>query len=156
MGAIGRILAIIVMGAVLLAISGIPLAFSIAAAATPDKPPSMLALTAPYVAVAAVTLFVAIAAPTARIAWGRLCIIAGVAGFALPLEGLLASALMSAQIVGRADSAAGRAGEAIGAGLGMAAISGVAAFVGIFVGLAFVAAGALTLHGAARPLRIGA
>ena len=156
MGAIGRILAIVVMGAVLLTVGAVPLAFSIAAAATPEAPPSMLGLTAPYLAVAGLTIYVAVAAPTARIAWGRLCVLAGLAGFALPLEGLLASSLMSAHIVGHAGTAAGRAGEAVGAGLGMAAISGVAAFIGIFIGLVFVVAGALTLHGAARPIRLNA
>jgi hypothetical protein len=153
MGILGRLLAIVVMGAALLALVAVPISVFSAASALDHAPVFW-----PFAAAVAVTIFIALASPTARIAWGRLCVVAGLAGFALPLEAFVGSIGLNAAIVGQhanqLSAPAAQAGAAIGAGLATVAVSGVAAFVGIFVGLIFVVAGFFTLRGAPRPIGV--
>jgi hypothetical protein len=95
-------------------------------------------LMGPGVAVVA-TLLIIFFAPTGRIAWGRLCLLNGLASLALPLAGIAYAAMfghVAMQHVGADEGA--KAGLAIGAGLGGAMVAGMFGFVGFFLGAIFL------------------
>jgi hypothetical protein len=150
MGVVGRIVAIAVMGCVLFALIAIPIATAFAAASG-SAALSAPAAFGPVGVVAALTMFVAVLAPTARIAWGRLFVLAGLAGFALPFQGLIVSAVVGSATI---TAAGGHPGAAAGAALAGVVLTSAAAFLGLFIGLIFVVAAYFTLRGAPRPLRI--
>ena len=148
--------AIVIMGAILFALVAFPISFAFSALSV-SHAPAFTNVVLPFGIVAALTIWIATAAPTARIAWGRLFILAGLGGFALPLEGFVASLALNASTMaehsGQLNTPGAHAGAAIGAGVTTLAVSGVTAFVGIFVGLIFVVVGYFTLRDARRPLR---
>ena len=80
----------------------------------------------------------------ARSVWSRLCLVNGLAGFALPLVAIAASVMVAPKVVNSASFAAGGtyasdAGATAGAVLGGALVTGAAAFIGFFVGAIFLA-----------------
>jgi hypothetical protein len=148
MGFVSRVLAVVVMGVALFFLTALPLTTAFVAASGPSGP-SVVAAFAPVFGVSVVTIVVAVTAPTARIAWGRLFLFGGLAGFALPFQGALVSAAVGSAI---GAGASGAPGAAAGLVLGGAVMTGVAAFFGLFVGLIFVVAAYFILRGAPRPL----
>ena len=159
MSIVARLLAILLMGAVVLALIAFPIALgavesSLGAGA---KDPPFFSILAPFLAIAAPVLWIGARAPTARIAWGRLTAIAAIGAFALPLEGFVGTALLGSNLVSNVTSpgvntAAAHAGMIAGVGLATVAISGVLAFLGFFLGVILTIAAYLTLHNAPRPL----
>jgi hypothetical protein len=154
MSIVSRILAIVIMGAVGLGLIAFPMGMSIQETVLQGNGSSSnLPIIAPFLAVALLTIVIALWAPTARIAWGRLCVVNGLAGFALPLQGVLFSMLFGSTMLAHTTSATDpvvKAGARLGAGLAGAAITGALAFVGIFIGLIFIVAGYFVLRDAPR------
>lgn len=150
MGVLSRILAIVIMGAVFWVLVAVPISTALVASSTvagASAPASLV----PTVIVAAVAILVTVFAPTARIAWGRLFVLAGLAAFALPFQGVILSAIIGSVVtLGLGGNTAATAGVALGGAL----VTGIAAFFGFFLGLIFVVSAYFTLRGAPRPLRI--
>ena len=92
------------------------------------------------------TIAVTVFAPTGQIAWGRLCLLNGVASLGLPLAGIVFSALL-----GHAVSGAAKAGAKIGVGLGGLIVPGVLGLVGSFLGAIFLVLAFAILRNAPRP-----
>lgn len=133
---VGRVLAALLMGVLLLALSGL---LHTAAAATLGAGWSYLWVT--WLVAVLATIFVAVGAPTARIAWGRLCLINGLAAaavFVATMAGVPPVGAVSGEI---ADQAAWLGvAQPLGAALGAALLSGALGIVAI--GLAVVLVGA--------------
>ena len=85
---------------------------------------------------------------------GRLCVLNGLGGFALPLQGLLFSALFGSTTFAHTTSAttspAVQTGAKLGLGLAGAAITGALTFVGVFIGIIFIIAAYFVLRDAPR------
>ena len=145
MSIVSRILAIVILGAVALCLIAFPMAMSITFAETKDPLPTF----APFLAVAVLTIFIVLWAPTARIAWGRLFVLNGLAAFALPLQGILYSALEKLATLARTPADL-HLGATLGVGLFGTAITGALALVGFFMGVIFIVAGYFVLRGAPR------
>jgi hypothetical protein len=82
-----------------------------------SKPLGGLDLLGPGIAVAA-TIAVTVFAPTGRIAWGRLCLLNGLASLGLPLASLVFSVLLGHHASRRAVPDAAKTGAKIGPGFG--------------------------------------
>ena len=154
MGAVSRFFAILVMGAAAFCVVGIPSGMSIISSQIGGSQ-SVFSIVAPFVAIAVLTILIAMLAPTARIAWGRLCVLNGLASFALPFQGLLLSTLIgSLAITQLHNGTAGHSGAEVGAMLGAGAfgvaLTSALAFVGFFLGMIFVVAGYFILRAAPR------
>ena len=134
MSVVSRILAIIIMGAIALGLIAFPVGMLKTSLGMENPQSYALEISVPFLAVATLTIFIALWAPTARIAWGRLCVLNSLAAFALPLQGIIFSRLFGFH--------PGAACAAITAGL---------AFIGFFAGVIFLVAGYFVLRGAPRP-----
>lgn len=95
----------------------------------------------------------AVLAPTARRAFGRGFLLSGAALVALPLSMALLSGRAFNEVVGSA-AAGDQAFTAVGAGLGAAAVTGAAAFIGIILGMIFLIAGLVLSLGGRREVVI--
>ena len=71
---VSRILAIIIMGAIALGLVAFPIGMSKTSLGMGNSQSYALEISVPFLALAALTIFIALWAPTARIAWGRLCV----------------------------------------------------------------------------------
>ena len=134
---VNKIFAAIVMGHVGWFCVGVPITLVVVPLTADPHPWVGWAFVGPAIAVVA-TIAVTVFAPTGRIAWGRLCLINGVASLGLPLAGIVFSMLLGHQ----ADAAT--AGTKI-------SVSGTLWFVGLSLGAVFVTLGLAILRNAARP-----
>ena len=105
----------------------------------------------PTLFVAALTLWVAVRAPSARVAWGRLFVLAGAAALALPFHALALSSIAGSHLLAT-NGGGGRESAAVAAGVGIAAVAtiGAAAVFGFFAGAILLIAGLMTLRRPAR------
>ena len=148
---VGRVLAIVVMGLLLLAISG--LIRSAAAGQAGDAMPSIWIV---WLAAGAATLALAAFASSARLAWGRLCLLNGLASLTLLLVSLVARASP-----GAASNATAEAIESlgvarpIGAALGGALVSGALGIAAVTLAVVLFVASAFLLRPTRRHAHAG-
>jgi len=155
MGALGRILAFIVMGTVGLLTIATPI-YMIAFAsqirsATNTGGATALTILSPFLVIAAIAAVIVIFAPTARHAWGRLALVDGLGCFALPFMAALFSWTLGSQLTHNID---GGEAAAVGAGLAGVVVTGAAGFVGFFAGLILVIMAYFILRGARKPIHL--
>lgn len=134
---LNRLSAMMVMG--MFAYMLVGLQISVLLAGVVEHGGAVYGFIGPLIAIAA-TLAIGFLAPTARIAWGRLSLMNGLAGFALPLSGFLFSALVGAQALraGAAGGVGAQAGTALGVGVFGAMLTGFLAVIGFFAGVFFL------------------
>jgi hypothetical protein len=154
MGFLNRISAILVMGAIAMAVGAYPVAVAMGVATVGTTDSSPLRILSPFLVVAAIVVVVAVLAQTARIAWGRLCVICGLAAFALPFDGIIFSVLLH-NLVAAIEPTAASTSAAVGAGAVGFVLTGLLGFLGFFLGMILVIAGYFILRGAPRGKRYG-
>jgi hypothetical protein len=145
MGIVSRIAAFAVMGALSYFLVGVQLAMLIVGFSSRFGFDAQWAAAGPVTAIAA-TLLIVVLARTPRGAWGGMLLFDGLACFALPIAGLIFSALLAS------DAKLDAAGK-LGAGAAGALLTGALAFAGFFVGLILVIGAYFTLRAAPRPAR---
>jgi len=148
MNLVSKILAALVMGFIGLLLVGIQINLLIMGDG--DRGSSVWGFVLPLGA----TLLIVFTARSARIAWGRLFLLNGLASLALPLVGMIWSAMGVKEIVKHTTFAAGgsyaaEAGVTAGAVLGGAMLTSAMAVVGFFLGAIFLAMAAFMLRGGA-------
>lgn len=84
------------------------------------------------------TLGLAITAERGRYAWGRGMLLCGLLCFAMPLAGILFSAIFGAQSIGAAGTGAEKAGAAIGTAMAGGMLTFVSGIFGFFLGMIFL------------------
>ncbi|MBN7777742.1 hypothetical protein JYP49_14165 [Nitratireductor aquimarinus] len=88
-------------------------------------------------------------APSIRRAFGRGFLIAGLCILALPISTMMLSGRVSSDMIERAEEGT-EAGTAIGSGLAGMALTGMSAFVGLFLGAIFIIIGLVLALGGRR------
>ncbi len=133
-----RIAAFILMGLIGLFTIGFPI--SLLAAAARDSSADYTGLG--WIIALGITAFIAFTGRVGSV-WSRLCLVNGLSGFALPLVAIVVSVMvthgLTTKVVlahGRTEAA--RAGAKAGAVIGGAMVTGVAGFIGFFVGVIFL------------------
>lgn len=132
MGAISRVLAFFVMGAVAWITVATPIAMIRAASAASGGDAMTYIL--PFLIVALVAAVLVSAAPTSRQAWGRMALLNGLACFALPFMSVAFSAAVGSHIVPELQAAGAAAGVAV-AGVALAGVTGL---FGFFAGMILI------------------
>lgn len=137
----------IVIGAAFGIIAALALVPALAAITSKDSgPASALAFLAPVAIGALLGAF----APTVRRSFGRGFLLSGVCILALPLSAMLLSGRAAHDVVSSAQGASQAAATAVGAGIAGAAITGIAAFIGLFLGAIFIIIGLVLALGGRR------
>ncbi len=151
---VNRILAAVVMSLVGWFVIGLPVMLIVLPSLAGNPEASVgWAFLGPGIAVIA-TIVIVLFAPTARIAWGRLFLLNGLVSLALPLSGIVSSALLGHQILRHVEgSREAETGVAMGAGLGGMMVSGMLGIVGFFLGAIFLVLAFVALRNAPRSKR---
>jgi hypothetical protein len=147
---VNKIFAAIVMGNVGWFVIGVPITLVVVPLTADPHPSVGWAFLGPGIAVVA-TIAVTVFAPTGQIAWGRLCLLNGLASLGLPLAGIAYSVLLGHHASQVAVSDAAETGMKISADLGGLITSGMLGFVGFFMGAILLVLAFAILRKAARP-----
>lgn len=138
---LGRVIAALIMGLLLLLLSG---ALHTAAAAATGFGLSYLWAT--WLGAIVVTLLITFTAPTGRIAWGMLCALNGVASTGLTVIAVLQmTGIVPDRLVDHAGSLG--LGESIGGALGGALLSAALGIIGLVIVTALLVAPYVVLDG---------
>jgi hypothetical protein len=150
---VNKIFATIVMGLVGVFVIGFPVILMVVPLLNGDPNASAVVgwtFVGPGIAVVA-TIAVTVSAPTGRIAWGRLCLLNGLASLGLSLAGIVVALLLGSHASQLAVSYAAETGVKIGSGLGSTTVSGMLGFLGFSSGAIFLVLAFAILRNAPRP-----
>jgi hypothetical protein len=149
---VNKIFATIVMGLVGVFVIGFPIILAVVPSLNGDPNPLAVVgwtFLGPGIAVVA-TIAVTVFAPTGRIAWGRLCLLNGLASLGLSLAGIIVAMPLRHHASQLAVSYSAETGVKIGSGLGGTIVSGMLGFMGFFSGAIFLLLAFAILRNARR------